>query len=197
MEDDILSRSRRITDRRAAAALADPLRRRLVLMLAGQEHSLAALAASIGTDIKRLHYHVAALVRLRLVRVARTQRRAGRPIKFYRAAADAFFVSHEMGAPSPHAALDAELRESIARLRDPSLEGVLYYVDAGAPRMRMVETDPRRAITHAEYWRIINLSRADAERLAKEVANCFQSFVARDPAKARPHLVHFAIAPRR
>src|SRR5262245_51941050 len=88
MKDDTLSRAHRITDVRAAAAFSEPLRRRLVLELAGRERALAELAASTGLDLKRVHYHVTALQKLGLVRVTRKQARAGRAIKFYRTVAD-------------------------------------------------------------------------------------------------------------
>jgi len=71
MKDDTLSRAHRVSDRRAAAAFADPLRRRLVLELARRERALAELATSTGLDLKRVHYHVTALKKLGLVTVTR------------------------------------------------------------------------------------------------------------------------------
>ena len=64
MKDDTLSRAHRITDRRAAAAFSDALRRRLVLELARRERAIAELAASTGLDLKRVHYHVTALTKI-------------------------------------------------------------------------------------------------------------------------------------
>jgi len=197
MKDDTLSRAHRITDARAAAALSDPLRRRLVLELAGRERALAELAASCELDLKRVHYHVTALKKLGLVKVTRKQERAGRAIKFYRAVADAFFVPADTQAQPPHAALARELSASIARLRDASLEGTLYHVsDDGRLRMQAVQRALVGGDAHGETWRVLRLSRADAARLAKDVETCFLAFAARDRRNAKAYLVRFAFAPR-
>jgi len=196
MKDDPLSRACQIRDRRAAAAFADPLRRRLVLTFAGGDRSLADVARHTGLDLKRLHYHVTALGKLGLVKIARRQRRAGRPIKFYRAVADAFFVPADVAPSPPHAALHAELRVALTNARDPSHEGMLYHLgEDGGPRMRAVSA-LQSAPSHAEYWRVLHLSRADAARLSKDVENCFKSFATRVSANAKPYLIHFALAPR-
>src|SRR5579864_1235174 len=100
MQDRVLSSSLRIRDRKAAAALADPFRRRILLLFVAKEYGVGELAEKTGTEIKRLHYHVKALAKLGLLKVARSRRRGGRPIKLYRAAAPAFFVSTEI-APEP------------------------------------------------------------------------------------------------
>lgn len=196
MKDQILSSALRITDRRTAAAFSNPLRRRLVLMLAHQERSLAQLAQSTGLDLKRLHYHAIALKKCGLIKVLRTQKRAGRPIKFYRATALAFFVPAEL-APSPlHAALDAELHKSIAMLRDPALDGMLYHVgEDGDPRMQAVQRQPRMPAAYVEHWRVLLLTRNDAVRLTKEVETLLKSFAASDSAAGKRYLVHFAFAP--
>lgn len=197
MKDDTLSRARRITDRRTAAVFSDPLRRRLVLTLAGGERSLGELADSSGLDLKRLHYHVMALKKLGLITITRKQRRAGRPIKFYRAVADAFFVPEDMASSPPHAALNAELRAAIANLRDPALEGMLYHLgEGGELRMRAVHNAPYRNGTHTEIWQMLRLSRADAVQLAHDIENCLKSFADRKAEAAKPYLVHFAFAPR-
>jgi predicted ArsR family transcriptional regulator len=131
MPDDLLSRAFRVADRKAAAAFSDPLRRRLVLLLAGQKRSAGELASVTGVELKRLHYHLAALEKLGLVVVAARRARAGRPVKLYRAVADAFFVPAETTAASPSDALAAELREARAKHADLSHEGILYGLGDG------------------------------------------------------------------
>lgn len=196
MKDDILSRAFRVAHPRSATAFADPLRRRLVLLMAGQERSVAQMAAATGQDIKRLHYHVTALRKLGLIKVARAQRRAGRPIKLYRAVAEAFFVSDDVAPSPPSVALNDELRRSLAKLRDPARRGVLYRLGPdGEPRMQPVR-DPGPSGTPAgEQWRILRLTRADAQRLAERIEQALNEFAGRD-GTAKPYLVHFAMAPR-
>jgi DNA-binding transcriptional ArsR family regulator len=196
MRDEILSRALRISDSRVAAAFADPLRRRLVLHLARRECSIGELAAATGVDLKRLHYYVTALVELGLVVVARERRRPGRPIKLYRAIADAFFVPEEATMGRPEDALARELRDSLARLRDPSREGVIYHLsDAGEPRIRRVRAAETRPIPAAENWRIVRLSRPDALQMAKDIENHLKALVDNPDNGSETYLVHFAFAP--
>jgi DNA-binding transcriptional ArsR family regulator len=196
MRDDTLSRAVRITDPRAAGALADPLRRRLLLHLAHRECSIGELAGATGVDLKRLHYHVTALLELGLLVVARERRRPGRSIKIYRAIADAFFVPEEATIGRPEDALVRDLQESLARLRDPSREGVLYHLsDAGEPRMRPVRAAGTRSIPAAENWRVVRLSRADALRMAKDIETYLKALVDNPDDGCETYLVHFAFAP--
>lgn len=198
MKDDSLSRARLVTDPRTAAVFSDPLRRHLVLLFARSERSLAEVASTTGLGLKRLHYHVTALRKRGLIKVTRTQRRAGRPIKFYRAIADSFLVPAGISPFPPHARLHAELRESIAMLRDQSLEGTLYDVgEDGGPRMQSVQGPAHGPAACAEHWRVLHLSRADAARLAKDIGTLLADFATSRSGAGRPHLVHFAVVPRR
>lgn len=198
MQDDILSRACRIGDARVAAAFSDPLRRRLVLLLAHQERSLAELAGITGVELKRLHYHATALRKLGLLVIAREQRRAGRAVKLYRAVADAFFVSEKVMPSGPAAALTLELRDSLDKLRDRSRDGVVYYLgEDGEPRMRPVKSRTAKPSGAAEYWRVLKLSRSEALRLAKDIDDCLKAYVLPHGDGSETYLVHFAFAPRR
>ena len=197
MKDDFLSRARRISTRRAAAAFSDPLRHRLILMFAGGERSVSEIAEMTGVELKRLHYHVNALRNLGLITVARRQRRAGRAIKFYRAVADAFFVPAAL-APAPvHAGLDAELRDALEHVRDRASEGTLFYAaEDGTPRMRLVR-GPSTGVVHAERWQRLRLSRADAARCIAEMEGLLKAFAPDKGTAGESYLFHFAIAPAR
>lgn len=197
MKDEILSRARRIANARAAAAFSDPLRHRLLLMFAGRERTLSEVAGATGLDLKRLHYHVTAMRNLGLLAVTRRERRAGRPIKFYRAVADAFFVPTAL-APAPvHAGLDRELRDALAHLRDRTGEGTLYYAgEDGGPRMRLVRSAATVGAAYTEQWRMLRLSRADAARLIAGIDALLKSFVP-SGANGDSYLLHFAMAPTR
>src|SRR4051812_40758344 len=90
-----------IKDARTAAVFANRRRVGILLALAGQERSLSELAAFTGERMSLLLHHVRALQAAGLVQVAREQARAGRPIRFYRAIAEAFFVPAEFAAMFP------------------------------------------------------------------------------------------------
>lgn len=195
MKDEILSRALRIDDRRRAAAFADPTSRRLVLLTIGRPQSLGKLAEATGVELRRLHYHVTRLTRLGLLVIAGLRRRAGRPMKLYQAAADAFFIPEGVTDVGPEKALAAELRQAVARSRACVYAGVLYYREnSGTPRMKYVQA---AEAGHArEYWYSLQLSRADAVRLKQDITNCLMSYAHREGDRRRSYLAHFALAPR-
>ena len=197
MKDVILSRAFRVADARTAAAFAHPLRRRLVLLFAARERSVAEMASATGEDLKRLHYHVTALQQLGLLEVARELARAGRAVKLYRAVAEAFFVPEQWMTVPPSVALTAQLRHSLEGVRDATREGVLYYLsDARDPRMRPVQVPGAGGTGTTELWRVMQLSRIDALALSRDIEACLASYAGREHGNAKAYLVHFAIAPR-
>jgi len=197
MRDDLLSRAFRVENRRAAAALSDPLRRRVVLLMVGRERSAGELAFVTGVELKRLHYHLSALEKLGLVVVVRRRARAGRPVKLYRAVADAYFVPTEAMAASPSDALAAELREAQARLADPSRAGILYHLSEGGEfLMRPVNSEGAEQVPTADCWRVLQLSPVEAHRLAAELDACLKAAVERSRGATKAYLAHFAFAPQ-
>ncbi len=180
-----------------ATAFADPLRRRVVFLLATREHSLGELASITGFDLKRLHYHVLALKKLGLVAVAGKRSRAGRPIKLYRAVASAFFVPVEAMAEPPESAMAAELRAAQAKHTDPSREGVLYHLGSeGKFLIQPVSNAGTKRVPTADLWRVLRLSQAEASRLADDVDACLKAAAGRSRGATNTYLIHLAFAPR-
>jgi hypothetical protein len=152
---------------------------------------VAELAAALGVEIKRLHYHVTALVRLRLLTVVRTRRRAGRAVKLYRASAAAFFIPDEIAAEIPSAPLMRQMQESLAAARRTQDEGVLYDVsENGKPRMRSIAQSSKRNFAAAETWRILTLSTEDARHLSDEMRALLEKYASRN---GDSWLAHFAL----
>jgi hypothetical protein len=184
-------------DGRAAVAFSQPLRRRLVLLLAGHERSVAEMAALMRVDLKYLHYHVGVLQRLGLLVVAHERARPGRPIKVYRAVSKSFFVPGRVASAGPSAAMHAELRDSLAKVREPSLGGTLYYVDENdEPRIQFIGKPASDSLSATELWRVLTLSRAEALRLTRDIAARLKACAHRDRGTTQDYLVHFALAPR-
>ena len=183
----------RIVDPRAAAVFASPRQRKILLSLVAEERSLSQLARLTETALNLLHHHLRKFLRLGLVRIARVQARAGAPIKYYRATARSFFVPAELMEADPGAALNAQLRELLARSLTRSVEGVAYSHDGKGPRMRLVrDADPRTLAT--ELWVDLQLSEADAAALAQDLKTLLHRYEARAGRKRRRYLVHAAIA---
>ncbi len=123
--------------------------------------------------------------------------RSGRPIKLYRAIADAFFVPTEAAATSQGDVLAAELRASRARLADPSCDGTLYHLsEEGGLVMRPISNPRAGRIGVADSWRILQLSPIEALRLGEDLDACLKSAAERSRGSTKTYLAHFAFAPR-
>lgn len=80
-----------VTDRSAAALLLDPARLRFLWPFMLGERSTAAAANDVGVSVKDMAYRIKRMLALDLLHVTREQKRAGRPVRYYRAPS-AFFV---------------------------------------------------------------------------------------------------------
>jgi DNA-binding transcriptional ArsR family regulator len=196
MPDELLSSAYRVRNPRAAAAFSNPLRRRLLLLSASRERSLSELASTTGIELKSLHYHVGALAKLGLIIVSGCRARAGRPIKLYRAVAEAFFIPLDVMDTSPSAAMTGELRDARARLADPAREGTLYRVSEGKFHMQPIGNSGKRQSPTADCWRMLQLSSTEALRLAADMDACLKAAAERSRGATKAYLVHFAFAPR-
>jgi DNA-binding transcriptional ArsR family regulator len=164
----------RLTNLDQMKVLADPLRIR-ILELFCEERTTKQVAGILGLPPTRLYHHVAALERVGLVRLARTQQRRGAVEKYYMAVARAFsadprlFSSRSLAqaaeATQGVAAqvlenTSADLRALLDRGEGPEVlqqEGILSYLEV---RARPRELKAIRA-------RIMKLIRASAGGGAK------------------------------
>ncbi len=186
-----------IDSARAAAAFEHPQSRRILLQLVAGERSLQDLARNTGLSLSLLHYHVGRLRSLGLVRIAKVERRSGRPVKRYRVVAASFFVPAGLATNRAGEALARELRaglEGDRARRDDA--GVAYSVDdSGGPRMSRVRGRyQQRAF---EAWITLALTSQEAEELAAAVRALFARYSRRGGGGARPVLAYCAFAETR
>jgi hypothetical protein len=102
-------RFRIVEDAKAGAALTDLTLLPLLAHFLRTTSSASEAATALDGDLDEVYYRVRKLSRLGLLEVASTEKRAGRPIKRYRAAADAFFVPFAL---LPHETLARALADS-------------------------------------------------------------------------------------
>lgn len=123
-------------------ALSDPLRVTLYRLLREREHTVKELCDELGESSTRLYYHVGALERVGLVRLVRTEARAGTVQKYYRAVArfvnlPVWLLHEELGSAESRAAADwygallehaaADVRALFgARLREADRETIFF-----------------------------------------------------------------------
>jgi hypothetical protein len=184
----------RIAERAQAAALENPLRARLLIACAAQERSLTGLRRLTGATLPKLHYHVTRLLDAGLLRVSREQARAGRPIRFFRAAAASFLVPQELLGELPGEAMAAELRRLLQASRgDVALR---YGSDAkGNFKITLVREETGPSLKAIELWQVFRLSRQQRDALAKELRELFERY-AKTESGGETILAHAAFAPR-
>lgn len=191
----------RIGDSLQAAAFENPLRARVLIACGPQERSLSDLRQLLGVPFAKLHYHVGRLLGAKLLVVSRTQPRAGRPVRFYRAVAERFLVPQESLPALPGEALAAELRQSLRDELDRAGEVSLLYgpgLTEDAFEVRLIRPEVPGPSRTMELWRILNLSPRRRAALAKELAEIIKNYAQLKPeAGAEPYFVHAAFAPKR
>lgn len=94
-----------------------PVLRRLML----GEWAVADLARACGLPLNAAHHRVQMLLRQGLAQVARTRPRPGRPVRLYRAAAEAFFVPYTATPAASPEALVAQREQAFTRRFDQAL----------------------------------------------------------------------------
>lgn len=150
-----------------AHVLADPRRRRLLLSLIDQERSLKGVADLNKLPLNLAHYHLNKLLSAELVEITRQQKRAGRPVRFYRARYSAYFIPAALLRSPPMEKLARGLATALENARHRSGAGVLLDVDdSGRARMREVAGSGPLPL---EVWRRLTLSRKEAEALFDEL----------------------------
>lgn len=184
-----------VSDAEKASVFASSRTRGLILDLACHERSLRELSTASGLSMSHLKYHIDRLLRFGLVKVAREERRAGRPIKRYRAVARSFFVPARLSQGSVGDKLSAELRASLEQARSVSAEeGVLFsYEPEFGPRMHRVTSSSPAAF---EIWSVLSLSNDDARALAGELKAILARYEKTRRQGSRVFLAHAAIAKR-
>jgi hypothetical protein len=89
----------RLENTAACELVADRARRRWIAPFIGQERSIGAAAELLQVNPTQMYKRVERLLKLGLLHVARTEARAGKPIRYYRAVADTFFIPFQVYPP--------------------------------------------------------------------------------------------------
>jgi DNA-binding transcriptional ArsR family regulator len=197
MEDERLSRTMRIDSPERAAVFTDPKRRRILTAFMGRERSLSEAAEALAMPMNRLAHHVGSFLRLGLLAVTRERKRAGRPIRYYRAAADAFVVPAALMGRRAGDGLAAELRKALAEAETlAGASDIMLSLD-GEGRPLMSRSGGEREADACEYWRVLPLGRSEARALAGELRALLHKYERPTGKGAVAYLAHVALAPRR
>ena len=187
----------RVRTEKAAAAFADPRRRRLMFELMRGECALQDLARAADMGLSLALYHVRRLAVLGLVREVRRKRRAGRPVRIYAATAAAFFVPAVL-MPEKDENPMMEFRTALRQARRDDMDGgTVFFLNEGRPCMRRTGPDlgARSGPVAFDNWRMLALSDSDARRLAADLDAVLERYSGRRSGK-RTYLIHAGLAPR-
>ena len=182
-----------------AAALDHPLRSRLLLACAHRERSLSDLARLLGQPLSKLHHHLGRLTGCGLLQVSRVEPRPGRPIRYYRAAAEAFLLNLADVAEPVGEKWSRELRRSLGEERNRREMSLLYHGDeAGRIRVQLVDAEGLGRTSRAfDYWKVLALTADQRRALAGELMAVIARYEAQPPAPgADLSIVHAAFAPK-
>jgi DNA-binding transcriptional ArsR family regulator len=186
----------KIDSKKAASALEHPRSRQIVLEVVAGARSLQELADVTGLSLSLLHYHVKRLQRFGLIRVARKEKRAGRPVNRYRAVARRFVVPAYLTTHAADAALLRQLRAGLDRGRAIGASaGVAFFVDAaGVPRMTRLPMETRKSAF--ELWVTICLTPHDVKELSGQLRALFARYSQPNRDATQTMIGYCAFAPR-
>lgn len=162
------------------------------------EKNLSQLHAELQAPLPKLHYHVERLIAAKVLRVSRSEKRAGRAIRYFRAVADRFWVPQEFLHELPGDARAAELREALRRENGKAGEiSLLYAPDPqGRITVRLVRDEDAGPPRTIELWWWLHLDPEQRAALGKEMAELLQRYGKLKPGEGtRTYLAHAAFAP--
>ncbi|MFO8150233.1 MAG: hypothetical protein R6T93_08050 [Trueperaceae bacterium] len=203
----------RVDDPEAARLLIDEAYRNVLDAFIGRDRSVGEAAEELRLDLDATLYRVRRLHRVGLLVHSGTRPRAGRPVKLYRAAYEAFFVPFEA---LPYADLEEtflELHLSNARvmaraaaraLRDSAWSG--YRIERGDDGQLWMRggradgaafEDAGGAAGPADAMVELRLAPDDAEQLNRELVALIERYIALDRSDEGPanRMVTFASVP--
>lgn len=177
-----------------------------------RERSVSQAAGEAGCAVDTMLYRVRKFLAAGLLTVARSERRAGRPIKHYRSTADAFFIPF---AATPYASLEERLtsqmepgnrrlvRSIAAVLRESGLEGrriyrggtgVVWNESAADIDTPLAPDDPNMPAA-IQYGTELYLGFDEAKELQRRLYELFLSYRDREIGKGQKYLWQVALLP--
>lgn len=182
-----------------AGAFQNQLRCRLLMACTHREKTLTQLKAEIGAPLPKLHYHAERLIAAGLLTVSRSEARAGRAIRYFRALAERFFVPHAFLPQLPSDAWITELRQALRDESNRSGEVSLLYASDPHGRMivRLVRGEDSAPPGSIELWRRLRLDPEQRAALGEEMGALLERYAMVEPGDgAKDFLAHAAFAPR-
>jgi hypothetical protein len=182
-----------VSNPRVAAIFKRLRLRQILLVLIQRECSLSDLAEATQVSLNLLHHHIGRLISFGLVKISGYRRRAGAPVKLYRATARTFFVPADL-AGAPTEPLNERLRDVLERSLAGAYKGVVFACDGTNAQMRLVRDQEFNARV-SELWAELDLSEAEAGVLSRELGAILGRYAGRRGKGRRRYMIHSAVVP--
>ncbi|GEM46971.1 winged helix-turn-helix domain-containing protein [Deinococcus cellulosilyticus] len=196
----------------APVLLLEPLNRQIVELCIPRERTLSDLTEQLRTEMNGIYYRVQRLLRAGILKISRTEKRAGRPIKHYQATDESFFVAfrntpyedmaeycHGLTAPS----LRGFWESAFQKAQDLPGEWGLSIAYSHRRQSFMLqiqrETDHGLERNPIEQWATENhilgtfdqlrLAPEQAEAMYQELIGVYRKYTHLQDPEARPHWV--------
>lgn len=159
---------------------------------------MGELARELNLPLAKVHYHATKLVDCGLLQVSRVEPRQGRPVKYYKAIAEAFLVNLADLGEQVSDGLARELRGSLAREVNRLEVYLRYYLDEGGrPRVRQVNPDGEGLTDRVlDHWKIMRLAPKKRAALSAELTALIARYEDDGSPEGDLYLVHAAFAPK-
>lgn len=155
------------------------------------DRTVKQIAAATGIDPSRTWRAVQQLCSAGLLTVARRQKRAGRPLKFYRASDHEFVIPASMRHSTVGSALSDSVQHQLEH-RDQAI-GERFYFDGSRWRVeKLYAADSAGADRQEERWLIARLSAEQRDSLAREIAAIFERYGREQQLTGGRSIIHFA-----
>lgn len=128
-----------MNDAEQARLLSDPSAFRYFQPFLARESSVSSAAEVVGCGVDTMLYRVRRFCEAGLLKVTRTAKRAGRPIKLYRSSADAFFVPL---AVTPFATVEERLAHQMAPFNQQIVHSAAHLIRESGREGRRIYRRP-------------------------------------------------------
>lgn len=201
----------KVSDPRAARMLSDSRSLEFFSPFLARTSSVSQAAQELGCDLSTMYYRVRSFVQAGLIEVVREEKRAGRPVKYYRSVADGFVVPFDV---SPYAELEERLEVQSRELQREVAENLARLLrDLGAEARRIFRgrdgqvwsqgatdlaqpidlDDPNLPVT-IDFSKHVRLSLDEARQLQEELRQLSQRYEGPD-RPGREYIVQATLVP--
>ena len=211
----------RVSSHAAALFLINPDSFRYLEPFLAQPSTVSSVARRLNVEVSSVLYRVKQMLKLGLLRVVKTEARAGRAILHYRSASDEFFVPFALTSADTLRSLSAQFTTEFQRSFDSAYAATLEQSgaahDLGVRIWRNPDGHTSRdlmpaaqasgdttfspwllAVTMPAIWNQhawLRLSEADGKALQLELARVWQTFLGREDERGKLYALRLGLTP--